>query len=893
MSFERNNAPTPPKWVDRFVEWYCIDTYQDEVLGDLYELFDRNVEEVGIKAAKWKCFWNALFFMRLYNLKIIQNSLQFITPSVMWKNYLKISYRHMRKNAPYITINIVGLGLALAVSIFAYVLIEFNLEFNTFFTDTESVYQINTYHSENEGKHEVRAGKSLLTIGEKLTQEVAGVSTSARFFRDGELFSNGKDVFWEEINYIDPSFLDLFQYPLEYGSLETFQQSPNHVLISKKVATKYFGSIPPVGETVYINYEKEREVRVASDSVSKEMYIDKVGLIVAGVLDKIPNNNSFQADIFVHSHQLFINKGINPNDMDARKPVTFVKLEEGVLPNYIEKQLENYTDSYNKVTDRTWTINTMFLVPFKELGANYLKINGRALPMGHSALEPIIIFCVIAIILVLVALFNFTNTAMALAQKRLKEIGVRKVLGSVRRQIVFQFLLENLIACFIALILALYFANWIMLWIKQTNPPPFELVYSNNLSLIAFLFLMLFSVSFIAGIYPALYVGSMHPSRILKGNFKLKGANGVTKTLLALQFTISFIAVFICIMMYQNVAYQNSLDKGYDYEDILYVSPPKEYAEAMLREAQQIASVETAVLSNNHIRDWTWHRPFKTDSFELQVNHFALKSNVLDLYGIQFVEGSNFNDSQQEGNLETVIINTALANKFSESPIGEVVLVDSVEKVVVGVFQNIITTEYDQYEKGPSPIAIVYDTSDSPKNFLVVKATPNQLFETEVAIKELWQKYIPNRPFNGALQETVSGDSKIMGNMFSQLFLFLSILTITLSASGLFALMSLSINRRVKEIGIRKVMGANFKQIVVLINTPYLWIVMVAWVIGAYLGYLIAFNAFLSRYKYVVEANYFPFLISLAIVILVAAVTMGGKVYSAANANPSNTLKTE
>ena len=173
--------PKPPKWVNKFVEWYCLNIYQDEVLGDLQELFERKVENEGKRAAQFWYYRNALLFMRLYNLKLIQNGIQFLTPGDMWKNYLKLSYRHMRRNAPYLTINILGLSLALATGIFAYVLVEYNAEFNHYFKNTENTYLVDLRRSSQKGDYEIRSDRSPINIGPKALEEVSGIKSYAKY----------------------------------------------------------------------------------------------------------------------------------------------------------------------------------------------------------------------------------------------------------------------------------------------------------------------------------------------------------------------------------------------------------------------------------------------------------------------------------------------------------------------------------------------------------------------------------------------------------------------------------------------------------------------------------------------------------------------------------------
>jgi|GEM_PF-1320824 len=880
--------PKPPKWVNKFVEWYCLKTYQDEVLGDLQELFERKVENEGKRAAQFWYYRNALLFMRLYNLKLIQNGIQFLTPGDMWKNYVKLSYRHMRKNAPYLTINILGLGLALATGIFAYVLFEYNAEFNHYYKNTENIYSVGLIRQAQKGDYEIMADRTPVDLGTKALEEIPGINNFARYFRNGEVFSNGVEVFNEEVTYVDPSFLDFFSYEFIEGNKNTLYNDPLAVYLTKDIARKYFGEEKALGKTVYINYQTKNE-----DDGKDQIIVEQLALKVAGVFAKIPKNNSFQIQILVGSHHYFNLKKIdedNPNTW--AKAVTFIRLEDRVNKQSIEDGLNGFSKTYSAGGKGTWQINDFFLTPFMEIAGMRNNLSDRGLRQYYMDNEPVIIFVVIAILIILVACFNFTNTGMALAQKRVREIGVRKALGGVKSQIIFQFLLENILSSAIALLLSVYFADLFMQYIARTGPP-FELVFSGNYSLFVFLGVILLVVSFIAGIYPALYVGGMDPSPILKGSLQLKGASTYTKVLLGIQFAISFIAVFGGIVMYRNVQYQQTIDVGYDYDHLVYAVPIESQIDAFAHEVAQLHQVEKVAISPGIIRNWVRTKEIKYDDRTLDADWFIATPDYLEVAGVNIKIGKIPQISSKDTIYDKIVINSTMVEKLDLSnPLGSIIEVDSAKKFVVGVFQKIVNNGYrDKDDELDHPMII--QLTGKQAGYVVVKTQPDKLLEVEDEMMSIWRKYHPYMAYNGDLLKNELGDSMTMSRVFGEIFFFLAILTILLSASGLFALMSLTINRKVKEIGIRKVLGASFEQIVLVINKPYLLIVFIAWLIGTTAGYFFSFEVFLSRFRYHISPDALPFIISLGIILIIAAITMGGKVLSAASASPSNTLRSD
>ena len=453
-------------------------------------------------------------------------------------------------------------------------------------------------------------------------------------------------MFSEEITYTDPSFLDLFNYELIEGNKSTFINDPLAVYITKDIARKYFGEEKALGQTVYINYQEKDE---DADKTTTE----QLALKVAGVFGKIPKNNSFKIKVLVGAHHYFKQKRIDENNPDTwAKAVTFLQLEEFVDSQSVVNELNGLSKSYNASSEGIWKIKDISLSPFSIHASKRSDYNRRGLRQYHMDKEPIIIFVVIAILIILVACFNFTNSGMALAQRRVREIGVRKALGGIKAQIIFQFLLENILFCSIALLLSMYFADLFMQYIARTGPP-FELVFVGNYSLFAFLGGILLIVTFIAGIYPALYVGGMKPSPILKGSFQLKGASNYTKVLLGIQFTISFIAVYGGIVMYRNVQYQQTVDVGYDYDQLLFATPNAEHTEAFAQEVAQLHQVEEVAISPGIIRDYSYKREINYESRTIEANWFRITPAYFKLIGAKL----------QMGNIPQISIKDTLEDK--------------------------------------------------------------------------------------------------------------------------------------------------------------------------------------------------------------------------------------
>ena len=431
----------------------------------------------------------------------------------MIRNYLLIIFRNLLKNRVFTAINILGLGIALSVCIVAFFNHMFNYEFDRNNVNFNKIYRINSFR-DMEGR-EQEYGIVPASLGLSIKKDIPGIEKSARLARAGFPVKIGLNVFPAEISYVDPEFLDIFTFPLVYGEKKTIENHGN-VLLSRKMANTLFGNEYPIGKSLSLFNDKNKEFTYT----------------VGAVFEDLPENCSFRIDILTHFDNFLLEQEVNDADWKFLTAAFFIQVPDKSLLSSITSSLKNYIPVQNRARE-DFKINRFTLIPLKEVGSNSRTTWSSSLfPSLHPA--AVISPPIMAIFILLIACFNFANTSIATFSKRLKEIGLRKTFGGQRSQLVTQFMLETVIICLLALFVALILAEFLVpayssLW----DYMKIELTFTKYFFFWIFLVLLLFFTGFISGVYPALYVSSFNPANVLKGASPFRAAGKLSSILLA------------------------------------------------------------------------------------------------------------------------------------------------------------------------------------------------------------------------------------------------------------------------------------------------------------------------------------------------------------------------
>jgi putative ABC transport system permease protein len=500
---------------------------------------------------------------------------------------------------------------------------------------------------------------------------------------------------------------------------------------------------------------------------------------------------------------------------------------------------------------------------------------------------------IMAVLILLIACFNMTNTSIAISSRRLKEIGIRKVMGSMRSQLIFQFIGETMFICFLSLVIGLVLgevllSSWNALWeeMKLTSH------YIDDPGFLFFLIGILMFTGIIAGSYPAFYISGFEPVGILKGKLKLGGTNMFTRVLLCLQYAISLLAIVCSIAFYENSKYQREFDLGFNEEGVIiaYVENGNEY-ETYRNALVQNKDIQAVAGSKHSIFSSRYKDPVKFESKQAEVDIIDVGDDYLSTMGLTLIEGRDFEKESETDRKESIIITKKMADTFKwDKPLGkEILWHDTVKLYVVGVVKDVYTVGlWAEME----PMMLRY-TEPAQYTHVIVNTPVNKLTEVYAFMEKEWKQIFPNRLYNGRYLHEEMKEAFTVNDNIVKMFVFLGIVAMTLSATGLFTLVSLNIIRKMKEIGVRKVLGASIGNITRIINTEFIVILMIASVLGCLLGYYLVDALMDSIWDYYQNTTTFTFIVSVVVMLVISGITIGYKVFSAASMNPVSTLRDE
>ena len=793
----------------------------------------------------------------------------------MLKNYLRVALRSLSKNKSYIAINTLGLGISLACCITVYLLLAYNIEFDNFHKNEKvsHVYRVHTLSRENDGRN-VRDNLVPYVLPPIAAEEIAGLERYTRFTFGSVTLRYEETAFDEFPAFVDSTFFELFDFPLLYGSVDSFKDKRS-IFLSEKLAKKYFGNENPVGKLMVLNAVNDTQIE----------------LLVGGVVKNYPLNNTFTFDALLRTENFAdIHRIAVDNWAYWRNPSVFFEVSNPENIAQINKELDKYKKLRNEVkTDMV--VDAYELIPFKSSYDSQDDIRMSA--TNHRiGITPLVIFISMALLILLIACFNLTNTSIAMTARRLKEVGVRKTVGAARMQIILQFFLETTLIIVISLLVGLMMAQFIVPAFANMWGLEYGLRDLDGVNLFVAMLVMIFLASLLAGIYPALFGSKLRPAQLLKGNVRIKGTNPFTQTLVAFQFALSVIVLIAGVVFIQNTKYQEQIEFGYDKDMIVSVNIRGERDYQLLKNTLSThPKIQSIAVSDGNIGSSNYTTTIKIDSMPFEVQALAVGENYFETMGLRFAQGRAFNH-ESESDKGSVIVNQAFLEKTGlQDPIDKMVYLNNLDRPILGVIENHIDNLYRS--KDPEPF--IFHTAHAHNFFQVlVKANPEDLPEIQQYLEATWKELFPTRPFVARLQDDFlfQGSRRTNANL-EKIFFFITILGGLLSACGIFALASLNIEKRTKEVGIRKVLGASILHIVNLLNREFMWTLLAASILGSFGGYYLINALLADMYAYHVPVGIITVILCAFLILIVGLFTTSATIAKAARSNPVDTLRSE
>jgi putative ABC transport system permease protein len=794
----------------------------------------------------------------------------------MLLNYVLLTFRTLLKNKITFFINLIGMSIALGCCIAAYVNYEFNAGFDKTQENATDLYRVSFVH-EGEGKQTLY-GVTPMPLPNLVRENFNEVDDVIHYISKDGRFRIGDELFQKEFVYADPNFTKLFTLELLSGSLDLSEKT--HVLISDKLAKTYFNTIEAVGKPLtQIITGQPREY------------------VISGVYKAFPFNSSFRFDLLTTFDNYFLDADQKASVLSDWKKwtTTFLYVKNPSALPRIEKQLGQFVAQQNEAREDL-KVKNFYVEPFTGMAKRAVKARMQGhwfnMPMPPAA---VIAPFFMAGLILLVACFNFMNNAIAVAGKRLKEIGIRKVVGGKRRQLVVQFLSETFIFCLlagsIALILGEYFvAGWDALW------PGIELSvrYSNNIPFLITLGALLCTTALLAGAYPAFYISAFRPIQILRGTTKFGGTNLFTKSLLVFQFTISLAAVIFALAFYNNSRFQKQYDLGYNYHSVIQVPVENIDQFNQLKNAISTNPLLSSVGgSEHHIYANSAKAAVKTENLqEKEVDVLNVGEDYFKTLNVRIVSGREFEKDKASDYKESIIVNEEFLRVFNvgKDPFRHrITLNDTLQCNIVGVVKDVYLKALFE---PLAPLVFRY-APEARYRYLVAATDPSKLVAVNDQIRADWKKLFPNTLYTGRLMEEHMVMAMEHFDNVIILYTFLGIVAIIMSISGLYSLVSLNLQKRTKELGIRKVLGAPLPNVILQASRLFLIVMTVSFVLGSLAGSFMV-NALMNNIWEYYEAID-PIVLSTSVItlFLIATVTVGLKIYRVSTTNAVESLRYE
>jgi len=802
----------------------------------------------------------------------------------MIKNYLKIAWRNLWKHKGYSLLNILGLATGMTACIIIMLFVFYEKSFDGI--HTKNVYRLDEVQKFEGMVAPQNVALSMFPMGPTLKNEFPEVInfTRVRKMDKVKLRVEDKRVTLSSGYFVDSTFLQIFDYRLTKGDKGQALQKPNSVVLTEESATKIFGSDDALGKTITV------------------FGGDTTRFTVTGILENTPKASHLQFD------GLFsFNTIIKPNYMEnwgGNWLVTYLELSKNANVESMEKRFPDYLKRHMK--EGGWKFYQLFLQPLKEVHANSMNITHDYLNYQKFDKNYTYVFSFVALIVLLIACINFMNLSTARSAGRAKEIGIRKASGSGRFQLGMQFLGESVMLCFFSLILAVLFVKLLLPYVNDLSQRALEFSFFTDPVLLLSLVFGTILVGIISGLYPAFYLSSFNAATVLKGTMQTGNRKMSFRNILVIgQFAGAIFLMIATVLTVRQLNFMQKANIGFDREQVvtipLGVQSGKAY-QAIKDELLNKSSVTGVTgsqqkLGNNlHQSGVRYHGEGPVR--EMASSQVVVDPDYLSLYKIKLVAGRNFSKDNDSDNGKAYIINQTLAKELLKDTPGKPLdyLVgknfgfggmDSAG-VIVGVAKDF---NFNSLHHKIETLCIFYN-KDWGYSEMSVRVNSDQIKEAVSEIQSVWKTLAPDEDFEYEFLDEHFAELYRADNTVSEIVGILAGLAIFISCLGLFGLASFSVEQRVKEIGVRKVLGASVSQIVNLLSMDFVKLVLVAFIIAAPLAWF-AMNKWLEDYAYRIDIPVWVFGVTGVLAVAIALITVSFQSIKAALKNPVKSLRSE
>ena len=876
-AMRREKPISPPRLASRLFTWYCQNELQESILGDLQERFEDDLNSSGKLKAQTNYWINVLRLVSRHTLKRDQSSGTSRTNFfALTRIFLKLNVRQIQRNGLVSFINIFGFGLALAVCLVITLFIKEELSFDSFHANEGQIFRVS-----NEFVRETGTVNWIITpptLAPSIREQFTAVErvSQLRQLEDGHLFSFGEKHFYEKKGfYADDQFLQIMEFEMLAGDRSTVLKNPYTVVLTRKTALKYFGNQDPLGKTIKMDNQHS--------------------FLVTGILEEIPHNSHIQFDLLV-SFATFSAQQERMDNWRWMGFMTYLLLSDDSDTGLLTSRIKDlYTQNMDIPEGMTLNVNLQPLSDIYLGSSDLLNPEGDFFEAGSQGLINSLLTIVMFILLI--ATFNFVNLTTALSAKRNKEIGIRKILGSERTKLIIQFISESVFIALLGLMVA--FAIVMVIAPVLSTQYSLDMVGLNSLYDITPLAIgFTLTLGLVAGLYPSLILSAYKPLNALRGSqIQLSKGRWLREGLIITQFMVVITLLSSGWIIYEQLKYVSKQELGFDKEGIVLLKTADEAMpvsfESISTSFNQMPDVISTTGVNYAFDGAAATRPLrllgKTPSDALQFSYYEVDFDFLKTTGIQLNAGRFFSKDITTDLDDAIILNeTAVGLLGLENPIGEKIIFSrNSNKTVIGVLEDF---HFASLRSSIGPFALVM--TSGPFQYLGVKLHEGSLVDKIQKLEAHWSNVAPGVPFDFTfLDENVNRMYQKEIQLTNLIGLF-SGLSILLACMGLYGLVVLTVHSRLKEISIRKVLGASIANLLIIQGRQFVIIVLIALILAAPLSWYLT-NQWLNDFAYHIEPGIWIFLLSGLVVAMIAIATISGQSWKASRVNPAQILRNE
>ena len=862
----------PPKWPLKFLRLFVKKEYLEEIEGDMEEVFYDQVEKYSYRKARQLYIWETIKLLRpilIRNLAILQN----INQLDMFQNYFKVSVRGLMKNPMNSFINVFGLAAAIGFCVFAYGFARWTVSRDQFHEHKNEVF-LTTFFANRDGALR-QYGTTPRPLGEQLKQDFAQIKKVCRVEDRRVVVKYDDNVFNERIRYTDPEFLEMFTFPLKWGTAASLSDV-NSIILSEKMSIKYFGEDNPIGLSILVKFSKD---------YSKAFKI-------TGVAEPFPTARSMDFGFLINYENLrTAEPGYDFHDWSAWVSATLIQVDKASDLESIIPEMEKYKSIQNKAAENDMVIASFTFEPLSTLHLRTDDIRDDIARSGTgSNYKSIMFLSVICVLMLTLASFNYINIAIVSAARRLKEIGIRKSIGATRKVVIVQFLTENIVITFFALIIGLVLGWTVVIpWFERLWN--FDMAFTlADPNLWIYLPAIMLVTGIASGIYPAFYISRFQTVTILKGSVKFGTKNPLTKLFLGVQMVLACLFITSAVMFTQNTDYLANRSWGYSPRDVVYAVVPDQQAYEKLSAAMgSDPHVLSLSGSKNHLGKNNATAVLHFPDREYEADLLSVDAKYFETMGLEIESGRAFNDHPGSDRKAVVVNESLVTNMVWEEPIGKGFMIDSIQYEVIGV-----TRDFHSYDFSTVVRPTIFKVAEKADyRYLSMKVKGGMEVETYKTLLTKWGELYPEIPFEGGYQEDVWGFYFTEISIHGHVWRVFAAIAVFLASLGLYGLVTLNVSGRVKEFSIRKVLGAGLLNIVAGITREYLILFTVAIVIGAPMSFVLIKLILDFAYVYHIPITFWGTALASAILVLVLITTISTQIWKVSKANPVAGLKVE